>query len=100
MKEREAKLGAPPGFDLPRLGGPEDGYVAEPAGQRLDRLQAALDRAGEQAPDGAVAQLLDQPECLLASLRRQRPRLVWALPLGLLARMGMTHEIDQGTTSP
>ena len=37
MKEREAKLGAPPGFDLPRLGGPEDGYVAEP--QTARRLQ-------------------------------------------------------------
>ena len=30
MKEREAKLAAPPGFDLPRLGGPEDGFLAEP----------------------------------------------------------------------
>src|SRR5512132_110608 len=37
MKEREAKLVAPPGFDLPRLGGPEDAYVAEP--QSAKRLQ-------------------------------------------------------------
>ena len=37
MKEREAKLEAPPGFDLPRLGGPEDGFLAEP--QAVRRLQ-------------------------------------------------------------
>jgi len=37
MKEREAKLAAPPGFDLPRLGGPEDGFLAEP--QAVKRLQ-------------------------------------------------------------
>jgi CHAD domain-containing protein len=37
MKEREAKLTAPPGFDLPRLGGPEDGFLAEPQAAR--RLQ-------------------------------------------------------------
>jgi CHAD domain-containing protein len=37
MKEREAKLAAPPGFDLPRLGGPEDGFLAEP--QTARRLQ-------------------------------------------------------------
>jgi CHAD domain-containing protein len=30
MKEREAKLDAPPGFDLPELGGPDDGLSAEP----------------------------------------------------------------------
>jgi CHAD domain-containing protein len=34
MKEREAKLAAPPGFDLPPLGGPEDGYAAEPLATR------------------------------------------------------------------
>jgi CHAD domain-containing protein len=34
MKEREAKLAAPPGFDLPTLGGPEDGYAAEPLAAR------------------------------------------------------------------
>jgi CHAD domain-containing protein len=34
MKEREAKLAAPPGFDLPPLGGPEDGYAAEPLAAR------------------------------------------------------------------
>ncbi|HEV3463393.1 MAG TPA: CHAD domain-containing protein [Actinomycetota bacterium] len=30
MKEREAKLEAPPGFDLPELGRPGDGFSAEP----------------------------------------------------------------------
>jgi CHAD domain-containing protein len=29
MKEREAKLAAPVGFDLPELGGPDDGFLAE-----------------------------------------------------------------------
>jgi CHAD domain-containing protein len=37
MDEREAKLVAPAGFDLPRLGGPEDGFLAEPQAAR--RLQ-------------------------------------------------------------
>jgi CHAD domain-containing protein len=37
MKEREAKLAAPPGFDLPELGGPDDGFQAEPRSER--RLQ-------------------------------------------------------------
>ena len=37
MNEREAKLVAPAGFDLPRLGGPEDGFLAEPQATR--RLQ-------------------------------------------------------------
>jgi CHAD domain-containing protein len=30
MKEREAKLDAPPGFDLPELGRPDDGFSAQP----------------------------------------------------------------------
>ena len=29
MKEREAKLEAPPGFELPELGGPDDGFSAQ-----------------------------------------------------------------------
>jgi CHAD domain-containing protein len=37
MNEREAKLVAPAGFDLPRLGGPEEGFLAEPQAAR--RLQ-------------------------------------------------------------
>ena len=37
MQEREAKLAAPPGFDLPELGGPDDGFQAEPLAER--RLQ-------------------------------------------------------------
>jgi CHAD domain-containing protein len=34
MKEREAKLAAPVGFDLPALGGPDDGFLAEPQDPR------------------------------------------------------------------
>ena len=30
MLEREAKLVAPAGFRLPQLGGPDDGFLAEP----------------------------------------------------------------------
>jgi inorganic triphosphatase YgiF len=37
VKEREAKLTAPPGFDLPELGGPDDAFQAEPQSAR--RLQ-------------------------------------------------------------
>ena len=74
--------------------------LAQLVGQRLDGLEAALGRAGQQAAHGQVAQLLEQAQGFLASLRRQRPRLVGALPLGLLARMGMTHEIDHGHNLP
>ena len=34
MKEREAKLDAPPGFELPELGGADDGFSAEPLAPR------------------------------------------------------------------
>jgi CHAD domain-containing protein len=34
MKEREAKLDAPPGFVLPELGGPADGFSAQPQAAR------------------------------------------------------------------
>jgi CHAD domain-containing protein len=37
VQEREAKLAAPPGFDVPELGGPGDGFQAEPLPER--RLQ-------------------------------------------------------------
>ena len=37
MQEREAKLAAPPDFDVPELGGPDDGVQAEPLAPR--RLQ-------------------------------------------------------------
>jgi CHAD domain-containing protein len=37
MTEREAKLTAPAGFDLPDLGGPDDGFLTEPQAPR--RLQ-------------------------------------------------------------
>ena len=47
MKEREAKLAAPPGFELPRLGGPEDGPAAE--------RPAAVPSAGSTGSEGAGA---------------------------------------------
>src|SRR5215211_6947397 len=34
VKEREAKLTVPPGFDLPELGGPDDAFQAEPQAAR------------------------------------------------------------------
>jgi CHAD domain-containing protein len=34
VQEREAKLAAPPGFDVPELGGPDDGVQAEPLAPR------------------------------------------------------------------
>jgi CHAD domain-containing protein len=37
MQEREAKLAAPPGFEIPELGGPDDDFQAEPRPDR--RLQ-------------------------------------------------------------
>ncbi|HXQ57042.1 MAG TPA: CYTH domain-containing protein, partial [Actinomycetes bacterium] len=80
MKEREAKLAAPPGFDLPRLGGPEDGFLAEPqtarrlrttyydtADLRLARWGASLRfRPGEgwtvKLPEGKDGALLVRAE--------------------------------------
>ena len=34
MLEQEAKLVAPAGFRLPQLGGPDDGFLAEPQPRR------------------------------------------------------------------
>jgi hypothetical protein len=72
----------------------------EPVGQRLDGLEAALGRAGEEAADRVGAQLLDQPERLLASLRRQGPGHVGALPFRLASRVGVPHEIEHGRILP
>ena len=91
MKEREAKLAAPPGFDLPRLGGPEDGYVAEPqtarrlqttyydtADLRLARWGASLRyRPGEgwtvKLPEGSDGALLVRAEHVFGGDGRRPP---------------------------
>lgn len=80
MKEREAKLEAPPGFELPELGRPGDGFSAEPqaarrlrttyydtADLRLARWGASLRyRPGEgwtvKLPEGADGALLVRAE--------------------------------------
>jgi CHAD domain-containing protein len=80
MKEREAKLEAPPGFELPELGGPDDGFSAAPqparrlrttyydtADLRLARWGASLRyRPGEgwtvKLPEGSDGALLVRAE--------------------------------------
>src|SRR5215216_5218958 len=97
MKEREAKLAAPPGFDLPRLGGPEDGFVAEPqtarrlqttyydtADLRLARWGASLRyRPGEgwtvKLPEGSDGALLVRAEHVFGGDGRRPPAEAVAL---------------------
>ena len=38
MQEREVKLAVPVGFELPELGGAEDGFLAEPQAPRRMRV--------------------------------------------------------------
>ena len=67
MKEREAKLAAPVGFDLPELGGPDDGFLAEP-----------------QAPRRLRTTYYDTPDLRLArwgASLRHRPGEGWTVKL-------------------
>ena len=67
MKEREAKLAAPSGFDLPELGGPDDGFLAEP-----------------QAPRRLTTTYYDTPDLRLArwgASLRYRPGEGWTVKL-------------------
>src|ERR687895_593989 len=67
MKEREAKLAAPAGFDLPELGGPDDGFLAEP-----------------QAPRRLTTTYYDTPDLRLArwgASLRYRPGEGWTVKL-------------------
>jgi CHAD domain-containing protein len=67
MKEREAKLAAPPGFDLPELGGPDDDFLAEP-----------------QAPRRLTTTYYDTPDLRLArwgASLRYRPGEGWTVKL-------------------
>ena len=83
MKAREAKLAVPPGFDLPELGGLDDGFLAEAQATRrlrttyydtpdlrLARWGASLRfRPGEgwtvKLPEGQAGVLRLGPKCLL-----------------------------------
>ena len=91
MKEREAKLGVPPGFELPELGGPDDGFSAEPqaarrlrttyydtADLRLARWGASLRyRPGEgwtvKLPEGQEGALLVRAEHVFPGDGRRPP---------------------------
>jgi len=113
VKEREAKLIAPPDFALPELGGPDDGFVAEPqparrlqttyydtADLRLARWGASLRyRPGEgwtvKLPEGEVGVLLVRAEHVFPGDGRKPPAAAVALvrpftrtaPLSPAARM-------------
>jgi CHAD domain-containing protein len=97
MKEREAKLDAPPGFDLPELGGPDDDVKAEPqttrrlrttyydtADLRLARWGASLrHRPGEgwtvKLPEGRSGVLLVRAEHTFPGDGRRPPAEALAL---------------------
>jgi CHAD domain-containing protein len=97
MKEREAKLAAPPGFDLPELGGLGDGVLAEPqparrlqttyydtADLRLARWDASLRyRPGEgwtvKLPEGQHGVLLVRAEHVFGGDGRRPPAEALAL---------------------
>jgi CHAD domain-containing protein len=97
VKEREAKLAAPPWFELPRLGGPEDAFVAEPqaarrlrttyydtADLRLARWGASLRfRPGEgwtvKLPEGQDGALLVRAEHVFPGDGRRPPAEAVAL---------------------
>jgi CHAD domain-containing protein len=97
MKEREAKLAVPPGFDLPELGGLDDGYLAEPQATRrlrttyydtpdlrLARWGASLRyRPGEgwtvKLPEGQNGVLLVRAEHVFSGDGRKPPAEALAL---------------------
>src|SRR5215207_3494927 len=97
VKEREAKLTAPPGFDLPELGGPDDAFQAEPqsarrlqttyydtADLRLARWGASLRyRPGEgwtvKLPEGHNGALLVRTEHVFPGDGRKPPAAAVAL---------------------
>jgi CHAD domain-containing protein len=97
MTEREAKLAAPPGFQLPELGGPDDGFEAEPqtarrlrttyydtADLRLARWGASLrHRPGEgwtvKLPEGQDGALLVRAEHTFPGDGRRPPAEALAL---------------------
>ena len=97
MTEREAKLAAPPGFQLPELGGPDDGFKSEPqtarrlrttyydtADLRLARWGASLrHRPGEgwtvKLPEGQEGALLVRAEHTFPGDGRRPPAEALAL---------------------
>jgi inorganic triphosphatase YgiF len=67
MQEREAKLAVPVGFELPELGGADDGFLAEP-----------------QAPKRMRTTYYDTPDLRLArwgASLRHRPGEGWTVKL-------------------
>jgi CHAD domain-containing protein len=97
VQEREAKLAAPPGFDVPELGGPDDGIQAEPLAPRrlrttyydtpdlrLARWGASLRyRPGEgwtvKLPEGGSGVLLVRAEHVFSGDGRKPPAEAVAL---------------------
>jgi CHAD domain-containing protein len=97
VQEREAKLAAPPGFDLPDLAGPDDGVQAEPQPERrltttyydtpdlrLARWGASLRyRPGEgwtvKLPEGRTGVLLVRAEHVFSGDGRKPPPEALAL---------------------
>ena len=97
MTEREAKLAAPPGFHLPELAGPDDGFKAEPQAARrlrttyydtpdlrLARWGASLrHRPGEgwtvKLPEGQDGALLVRAEHTFGGAGRRPPAEALAL---------------------
>src|SRR2546427_9486770 len=65
-----------------------------PGGQRLDRLQAANIRAGEEPVDRLVLDAFGQRLCLLPAGLRQRPEPVVPLPVLAVTRFGMADDIS------
>jgi CHAD domain-containing protein len=97
LREREAKLTAPPGFEVPELGGPDDSFVAEPGPARrlrttyydtpdlrLARWGASLRyRPGEgwtvKLPEGEAGVLLVRAEHVFPGDGRKPPAEAVAL---------------------
>jgi CHAD domain-containing protein len=115
MKEREAKLAAPPGFDLPELGGLDDGFLAEPqparrlrttyydtADLRLARWDASLRyRPGEgwtvKLPEGQQGVLLVRAEHVFAGDGRRPPAAALALVRPFVRTAGVSPSVRMRT---
>ena len=115
MKEREAKLAVPPGFDLPELGGLDDGFLAEPqparrlqttyydtADLRLARWDASLRyRPGEgwtvKLPEGQHGVLLVRAEHVFPGDGRRPPAEALALVRPFVRTAGVSPSVRMRT---
>ncbi|HET8787628.1 MAG TPA: CYTH and CHAD domain-containing protein [Actinomycetes bacterium] len=115
MKEREAKLAVPPGFDLPELGGLDDGFLAEPqptrrlrttyydtADLRLARWDASLRyRPGEgwtvKLPEGQQGVLLVRAEHVFSGDGRRPPAEALALVRPFVRTAGLSPSVRMRT---